>query len=139
MKENVIGNTNFVMPSQRWIGKKENFRQNSQVYAFTTTSITDGSSYVVNLDQGAYQKYLPYNFLQITNNLGGNVKLVFPESGNEIIIFDGTSRSFDEESIPAFRYVNVKNDSGGDLTGQLEVLVQKVESYREVIKERLLR
>lgn len=121
-----------MIPKNRWIGKKEQILTQSPLYRFSQTDIADGGALVIALEDIPYDKYAPYNFLQVTNKTDQD--LLIQTNVSTIKISHGVILSFDEETLPAFRSVVIKNSSGSTATGDVEVLVQKVASYRMAIK-----
>ncbi|MCD6436462.1 MAG: hypothetical protein J7L15_08820 [Clostridiales bacterium] len=125
----------FRLPTLRWIGKREAKREESPIYRFTKTDLNNGAFFITNLNTSTYKKYAPFNFLQVTNKTDQTL-IIHTDTMNKMIA-SGTILSFDEETLPAFRYVSIENASGTNASGDIEVLVQKVKSYRQVIKEKL--
>lgn len=123
------------LPKKRWIGKKETKRSESPLFRFTKTGLLAGNNYIVNLKKTPFHKYLPLNFLQVANNT--NQTLILMTDTMTTTIPSGVIRSFDSETLPAYRSINVANQSGSDATGDIEILAQKVHSYKDVIKDRL--
>lgn len=125
-----------MLPLNRWIGEKKNFRVQSPVFRFSKTNLSNGSSFVTNLEgSNRYRKYSPFNFLQVSNQTDQTLLIVTDTMVKSI--YSGTILSFDEETLPAYRYVEIRNASGSNATGEIEVICQKVRSYKQVIKERL--
>jgi hypothetical protein len=116
--------------------KGNNRRDNSPLYRFVDVNTAAGAGIIENLELGVFGKYSPFNFLLISNQT--DVEFT-ARCGADFVktIFDGTILAFDEELLPAFKNIRVINESGGAATGTIEVTVQKVKSYRQIIKERL--
>jgi len=123
------------LSSIRWTGERKLIRQQSPLYRFVQTDITNGAFFNTNLSTRPYQKYSPYNFLQVTNKSDQTLFIITDTFRKSIPA--STVLSFDEETVPAYRKVNIQNASGADATGEIEVLCQKIKSYRQIIKEKL--
>jgi len=121
----------------RWVGVRKKFREESPLYRFVQTNLNNGEHITINLGQGTkYGKYTPYNFCQVVNNT--NQELILSLSGKLITLPGGTIRSIDEETVPAFRYIDLYNASGSNATGNIEILWQKVVSQRMILRKSLM-
>jgi len=123
------------MSFMRWFGVRKKVREESPLYRFSKTNLTNGSSFVINLEQNPYNKYLPFNYIQVTNNTDQHLILYLNGGQTVKTIPSGTIISLDDASIPAFRNAYILNNSGSDATGTIEVIVQKVKSERLILKE----
>lgn len=123
------------IPSFRWTGKREKYREQSPLYRFPQTNLAIGASFLTNLDRTPFWKYLPFNFLQVTNSTDRTL-LIITDVGSVKAIPANTILSFDSETLPAFRTVQIQNASGVLATGDIELIVQKVKSYKDVIREK---
>lgn len=123
------------IPALRWTGTRQKIREQSPAYRFSKTDLSNGSTYNISLSGSPYDKYKPFNFLQITNKTDQDLMLTTDTVTK--LIPSSVIISLDEETLPAYRKVEITNSSGSNATGDIEVVVQKVNSYRQVIKERL--
>lgn len=121
------------MGFMRWFGERKPIVEQSPLYRFTKTNFTANEVWSQNLDQDAttYGKYSPFNYIQITNNT--DQSLTLNVDGFTVTIPAGVIRSIDSETVPAFRYYSLTNGSSS-ATGAVEVIVQRLTSYKDVIR-----
>jgi hypothetical protein len=117
----------------RWFGEKKAVIQDSPLYRYPKTDMTNGEHFSINLDADGseYQTYAPFNWCQITNNT--NQTLILTLSGNTFSIPSGVIRSI-EDSVN-FRVIDVANLSGSPATGSIEVLWQKVLTTNKILRQ----
>lgn len=122
------------MQDFRWIGKRELVRTESPLYRFTKTDCKIGDQLSQDLEETApYSNYSPYNFIQVTNQTSEQLNLYV---GNRLVIIPtNTTRSFDSETIKAFRSFTLRNESSTDASGDIEVLIQKTLSNNELLRK----
>lgn len=125
------------IPGFRWIGQRAIFRQQSPLFRFTKTDLAAASVFNIILKQTPYRKYFPFNFLQVSNQTDKSMT-VMTETMTKTIE-SNTIQSFDSESLPAFRKIEIHNLTGANATGDMEILVQRVMSYKDLLRDRLLR
>ncbi len=123
------------MSFMRWFGVRKKVREESPLYRFTKTDLANGSSFIINLERKPYNKYLPFNYIQVTNNTNKTLTLYLNGGQTAKSIPSGTIISLDDVTIPAFRNAYIKNESGADATGMIEIIVQKVKSERMILRE----
>ena len=131
MSNGEMGISTVNMPSFRWTGMRSKYREQSPLYRFTQTNVAIGASFLTNLDRTPFWKYLPFNFLQVTNSTDQQL-LIITDAGSVKAIPSNTILSFDSETLPAYRTVQIQNASGALATGDVEVICQKVKSYKDV-------
>lgn len=118
---------------QRWFGERRPIIEQSPPYPFSKTNFNSNEVWTQNLDNdnATYGYYAPYNYIQISNQTTQSLTLSIADIN--FIIPVGVIKSFDSETIPAFRSFNVTNGSTGS-TGTAEIIIQKVISANESIR-----
>lgn len=122
------------MSFMRWIGVRKQLREESPLFRFTKQNLNAGEHYIINLASGSYAKYSPYNYIQITNMTDRDL-ILFLDTSIAKTIPKQTIISMDSETIKAFRYVDLYNPTSNTATGEVEILVQKVKSAKDILRE----
>jgi len=121
------------LKKRRWVGAKRNYRLESPLFRQAQTDLAAGAFININLEAGQFQRYQPFNFVQITNNT--NQELILFLGANFVkSIPSGTIQSIDEETMPAFRSIQLQNATAALAAGNIEIVWQKVVSQRMILR-----
>ena len=102
----------------------EEKRKTSPMYSFRPT-LTANGVWTLELDQGEYKKYVPFNMLRITNNSGSTLKAIV-NGTREFLVHAGTVIALDGTVIPGLWNVAIYEMSGtATNNNEIEVIVQK--------------
>lgn len=105
---------------------------NSPPYRFSLTNIANNYVWQIPIWKQPYQKYIPYNYIYISNNTDKNLTLAINNQEFKTI-YSGTIETFDAQVYPAIRSINIINESGADATGEIEIIVQRKYTVSDLI------
>ena len=106
-----------------------NERLFSQLYSFKYTNL-DGNIDIP-LETSPYSKYVPFNYVMVTNNTDVDITLLI--NGNiEIIVESGAVMTIDGDTIPAIRSIRVSTSTAS--TGDIYVRIQKVKRLKRFLE-----
>lgn len=105
---------------------KMNMREQSQLYEVEVPALDINNSYYVDLEKMPYGKFLPFNYLAITNNSAQKIRLVVNDSVRKLIM-PGTILTFDSATLPAIWSIKVVNKGTAAINdGEVLIAFQKV-------------
>ena len=83
-------------------------RKFSKLYQVDVPALAVDEVFFVDLEKMPYGKYLPFNFVMVTNNSEQRIRLIINDSVR-IIILPGTSWTFDSATLPAVWSLKLQN------------------------------
>ena len=108
--------------------------ETSPLFNFANSELSAGETQLIDLelDNSSIKKYLPLNNVNVQNNSGQNIEVIFNQNEQKKFFMpNGTIISFDESVIPAVNYISIKNRGSTTITAG----TVNITTYRKGVTE----